>query len=181
MIALIRKNLRLWGYGKSLALFAGCILFSISGRLNGGIAYERHILSAVSDHYYLTYFVLPFLFSEKMDWGRFDCSHSDGCSNWGNSSVWYRITFRQRMEPCCGCNGSRVIFHSGTAFCQSLAGVCLLYPLSAYWKLADIWNLYVDWTFHWEKVDDPNCNRSLCPLGCVDQASGNSKYSADEF
>ena len=35
MIALIRKNLRLWGYGKSLALFAGCILFSISGRLNG--------------------------------------------------------------------------------------------------------------------------------------------------
>ena len=33
--------------------------FSISGRLNGGIAYERHILSAVSDHYYLTYFVLP--------------------------------------------------------------------------------------------------------------------------
>ena len=47
MIALIRKNLRLWGYGKSLALFAGCILFSISGRLNGGIAYERHILSAV--------------------------------------------------------------------------------------------------------------------------------------
>ena len=59
MIALIRKNLRLWGYGKSLALFAGCILFSISGRLNGGIAYEWHILSAVSDHYYLTYFVLP--------------------------------------------------------------------------------------------------------------------------
>ena len=59
MITLIRKNLRLWGYGKSLALFAGCILFSISGRLNGGIAYERHILSAVSDHYYLTYFVLP--------------------------------------------------------------------------------------------------------------------------
>ena len=55
MIALIRKNLRLWGYGKSLALFTGCILFSISGRLNGGIAYERHILSAVSDHYYLTY------------------------------------------------------------------------------------------------------------------------------
>ena len=38
MIALIRKNLRLWGYGKSLALFTGCILFSISGRLNGGIA-----------------------------------------------------------------------------------------------------------------------------------------------
>ena len=57
-------------------------------------------------------------------------------------------------------------------FASSLAGVCLFYPLSAYWELADIWNLYVDWTFHWEKVDDSNCNRSLCPLGCVDQASG---------
>ena len=152
MIALIRKNLRLWGYGKPLALFAGCMLFSISGRLNGGIAYERHILSAVSDHYYLTYFVLPIVLLSC-----FSFLDDDGC------------------------NGSRVIFHSGTAFCQSLAGVCLFYPLSAYWELADIWNLYVDWTFHWEKVDDSNCNRSLCPLGCVDQASGNSKYSADEF
>ena len=44
------------------------------------------------------------------------------------------------MEPCCRYNGSRVVFRSGTAFCQSLAGVCLLYPLSAYWKLADIYN-----------------------------------------
>ena len=59
MIALIRKNLRLWGYGKPLALFSGCMLFSISGWLNEGIAYEQRILSAVSDHYYLTYFVLP--------------------------------------------------------------------------------------------------------------------------
>ena len=59
MITLIRKNLRLWGYGKLLALFAGCMLFFFIVRLNGGIAYERHILSAVSDHYYLTYFVLP--------------------------------------------------------------------------------------------------------------------------
>lgn len=59
MVALIRKNIRLWGYGKLIALFAGCMLFFISGRLNGGIAFEQHILSAVSDHYYLTYFVLP--------------------------------------------------------------------------------------------------------------------------
>ena len=59
MIALIRKNLRLLGYGKLLALFAGCMLFSISVRLNGGITFEQYILSAVSDHYYLTYFVLP--------------------------------------------------------------------------------------------------------------------------
>lgn len=59
MAALIRKNLRIWGYGKMITLFAGCILFSISGRLDGDITYEQHILSAVSDHYYLTYFMLP--------------------------------------------------------------------------------------------------------------------------
>lgn len=59
MAALIRKNLRLWGYGKTITLFAGCMLFSISGRLNGRMTYEQHILSAVSDHYYLTYFALP--------------------------------------------------------------------------------------------------------------------------
>ena len=61
MAALMRKNFRLWGYGKALALFAGCLLFSIGGRLNEGIYYEQHILSAVSDHYYLTYFMLPIL------------------------------------------------------------------------------------------------------------------------
>lgn len=59
MAAFIRKNLCLWGYGKAIALFAGCLLFSISGRMNNGIYYEQHILSAVSDHYYLTYFMLP--------------------------------------------------------------------------------------------------------------------------
>ena len=201
MITLIRKNLRLWGYGKSLALFAGCILFSISGRLNGGIAYERHILSAVSDHYYLTYFVLPIVllscFSFIDDDGepvilRFQSYHSYFLKKWiGVGLIAVILTAVQTGAILLSgiglplgnewCNGSRVIFHSGTAFCQSLAGVCLFYPLSAYWKLADIWNLYVDWTFHWEKVDDSNCNRSLCPLGCVDQASGNSKYSADEF
>ena len=37
-------------------LFAGCLLFSVSGRLNEGIYFGQHILSAVSDHYYLTYF-----------------------------------------------------------------------------------------------------------------------------
>lgn len=31
MIALIRKNLRLWGYGKSLALFAGVYFFPSAG------------------------------------------------------------------------------------------------------------------------------------------------------
>ena len=59
MTALLKKNLRAWGYGKALALFVGCLLFSISERSNQGISYEQHLLSAVSDHYYLTYFMLP--------------------------------------------------------------------------------------------------------------------------
>ena len=59
MIALMKKNLRLWGYGKAAALFIGCLLFSLGERVNGVSCYQQHILSAVSDHYYLTYFMLP--------------------------------------------------------------------------------------------------------------------------
>lgn len=59
MFALFQKNLCLWGFGKAIALFAGCLIFSISGRVNHELSYEQHILSAVSDHYYLTYFMLP--------------------------------------------------------------------------------------------------------------------------
>lgn len=61
MAALSKKNFRLWGYGKVFVLFAGCLLFSVSGRLNEGIYFEQHILSVVSDHYYLTCFLLPVL------------------------------------------------------------------------------------------------------------------------
>ena len=59
MTALIRKNIRAWGSKKAIALFIGCLVFSVSGRVNGAAYYEQHILSAVSDHYYLTYFLLP--------------------------------------------------------------------------------------------------------------------------
>ena len=206
MIALIRKNLYLWGYGKSLALFAGCMLFSISGRLNGGIAYERHILSAVSDHYYLTYFVLPIVllscFSFLDDDGepvilRFQSYHSYFLKKWiGVGLIAVILTAVQtgaillsgiglplgnEWNLAAGATEAELFSTLEQLFASPLqAFVCFtLYQLIG--KLADIWNLYVDWTFHWEKVDDSNCNRSLCPLGCVDQASGNSKYSADEF
>ena len=59
MISLIRKNINLWGYGKALALFAGCLLFALSSRYGNDLSFEQHIVSAVSDHYYLTYFLLP--------------------------------------------------------------------------------------------------------------------------
>lgn len=59
MIALIRKNISLWGCTKALALFAGCLLFSISSRYGNHLSFEQHMTAAVSDHYYLTYFFLP--------------------------------------------------------------------------------------------------------------------------
>ena len=62
MAALMQKRISACGdMGRCLLLFAGCLLFSVSGRLNEGIYFEQHILSAVSDHYYLTYFLLPVL------------------------------------------------------------------------------------------------------------------------
>lgn len=63
MAALIKKNLYLWGYGKVLALFIGCLLFAISQRQSEGsaISFEQHLLSAATNHYYLTYFLLPIL------------------------------------------------------------------------------------------------------------------------
>lgn len=59
MSTIIRKNLHIVGKGKFLALFLGCILFGISGRVNTALTYEQHILSAMTDHYYLIYFMIP--------------------------------------------------------------------------------------------------------------------------
>lgn len=59
MISLIRKNINLWGCQKALALFMGCLLFSLSLRYDNNLSFEQYIVSAVSDHYYLTYFLLP--------------------------------------------------------------------------------------------------------------------------
>lgn len=96
MTALLKKNLRAWGYGKVLALFAGCLIFGISGRLNGGISYEQHLLSAVSDHYYLTYFMLPLVllscFSFLADDGepvilRFHSYHAYFLQKWAGVGV----------------------------------------------------------------------------------------------
>lgn len=96
MTALLKKNLRAWGYGKALALFAGCLIFGISGRLNGGISYEQHLLSVVSDHYYLTYFMLPLVllscFSFLADDGepvilRFHSYHAYFLQKWAGVGV----------------------------------------------------------------------------------------------
>ena len=59
MRALIRKNVHIWGFGKAFVLFLGCLVFSLSERVNTPLSFEQYLLSAVSDHYYLTYFMLP--------------------------------------------------------------------------------------------------------------------------
>ncbi|MDE5780083.1 MAG: hypothetical protein K2I03_01180 [Lachnospiraceae bacterium] len=61
MVALIRKNIRFLGYGKFIVFFIGCIVFSIAGRIGEALTFEQHMVSVVSDHYYLTYFVIPIL------------------------------------------------------------------------------------------------------------------------
>lgn len=59
MVTLIRKNIRLVGYGKLMALFVGCLAFSIGNRVGDALTFEQHILSVASDHHYLTYFLIP--------------------------------------------------------------------------------------------------------------------------
>ena len=54
MRALIRKNVHIWGFGKAFVLFLGCLVFSLSERVNTPLSFEQYLLSAVSDHYYLT-------------------------------------------------------------------------------------------------------------------------------
>ncbi len=63
MGAIIRRNLHIVGKGKLLALFLVCLVFGISGRVAAALTYEQHILSVMTDHYYLIYFMIPmFLF-----------------------------------------------------------------------------------------------------------------------
>ncbi len=59
MNAIIRRNLHMVGKGKLLALFLCCILFGISGRVTAALTYEQHILSVLTNHYYLIYFMIP--------------------------------------------------------------------------------------------------------------------------
>lgn len=59
MSAMVKKILHTWNYGILAILFVVCLVFCISGRFIQGITFEQHIISSISDHYYLTYFLLP--------------------------------------------------------------------------------------------------------------------------
>ena len=58
-----RRNIHIVGKGKLIALFLGSLLYGMSQRGASSLSYEQHILSVITDHYYLIYFMIPlFLF-----------------------------------------------------------------------------------------------------------------------
>lgn len=59
MAIMIRKNLYLVGKGKLITLFLGSLLYGMSERVAASLTYEQHILSVITDHYYLIYLIIP--------------------------------------------------------------------------------------------------------------------------
>ncbi len=59
MAAIIKRNLHCIGKGKLLSLFLGTLLYGMSERVASSLTYEQHILSVMTDHYYLIYFMIP--------------------------------------------------------------------------------------------------------------------------
>lgn len=99
MIVLVKKNFRIWK--KIVVIFFGCFIFCVGARnkigLTFGLTYEQHILSAVTDHYYLTYFLLPMILlccftfiedDEEIVISRFQSYYSYFIQKWFGTSLW---------------------------------------------------------------------------------------------
>lgn len=65
---LARNHIRLTMRGKLPVFLAGCLVFSLSGRINIRLTFEQYLLSVVSDHYYLIYFVIPMVLLTYYSW-----------------------------------------------------------------------------------------------------------------
>ncbi|WP_339162640.1 hypothetical protein [Siminovitchia sp. FSL W7-1587] len=59
MKAIINLYLKQFFTGKLLFLLAGCLLFSIGERQNTSVSYELYVLHMLTEHYYLTYLMVP--------------------------------------------------------------------------------------------------------------------------
>lgn len=59
MKAFIRKNMQPAALGKLSGLLLGSLLCGAGTRVGAALTLEQHMLSVVSDHYYLTFFMLP--------------------------------------------------------------------------------------------------------------------------
>lgn len=59
MKAIIWRDIRHFFTGKVLFLLFGCLLFGIAERQSTSHSYEQFVLHMLSEHYYLTYFMIP--------------------------------------------------------------------------------------------------------------------------
>ena len=63
MSALAKRHMGIWKILLALfsvsVLFGKSVLYSAGGKGGAGLTYEQYLLSAVTDHYYTIYFVLP--------------------------------------------------------------------------------------------------------------------------
>ena len=65
---LVRSHVRLTLRQKLPVFLAGCLIFSLSCRLHTRLTFEQYLLSVVSDHYYLIYFVIPMALLTYYSW-----------------------------------------------------------------------------------------------------------------
>lgn len=65
---LARNHIRLTVRGKLPVFLAGCLVFSLSCRINTRLTFEQYLLSVVSDHYYLIYFIIPMVLLTFYSW-----------------------------------------------------------------------------------------------------------------
>lgn len=59
MKAMVLRDIRRFFTGKILFLLFGCFLFGLGERQDTSLSYEQFILNMISEHYYLTYFMIP--------------------------------------------------------------------------------------------------------------------------
>lgn len=59
MKAILRREREQFFTGKILFLIFGCVLFSLSARQSTSLSYMQFVLHMLSEHYYITYFMIP--------------------------------------------------------------------------------------------------------------------------
>jgi len=68
MKAIVLRDVRQFFTGKVLFLLFGCLLFGFAERQGTSLSYEQFVLNMITEHYYLTYFMIPvfLLFTYKI-------------------------------------------------------------------------------------------------------------------
>lgn len=88
---LVRSHVRFTMRQKLPVFLVGCLIFSLSCRIHTRLTFEQYLLSVVSDHYYLIYFVIPMALLTYYSWMeddseiaivRFPSYYSYFCRKW---------------------------------------------------------------------------------------------------